>query len=158
MHSQYLEHCKDVVEDVYAIALKNSTYRKEHDKERKLQSKQCLDKLEQRDKALVRNVTPRSGPGKTRSYWEPEIAEVVSQYKNNVVYEIKSKSYLNKTKFFHRNMLMLVNHLLDTTDTVPTISPMKNKISPEMKNKISPKRKTELHKSRRGSKRNDKFN
>ena len=33
-------------------------------------------------------------------------------------------------------MLMPVNHLLDTIDTVPTISPMKNKISPESKTKL----------------------
>ena len=35
-------------------------------------------------------------------------------------------------------MLMSVNHLLDTIDTVPTISPTKSKISPA--------RKIELHK------------
>ena len=137
MHSQYLEHCKDVVEDVYAITLKNSTYRKGHDKERKLQSKQCLDKLEQRGKALVRNVKPRGGPGKTRSYWEPEIAKVVSQYKNNVVYEIKSKSYLNKTKFFHRNMSMLVNHLLDTIDCTNHLSYEKQNIARNEKQNIT---------------------
>ena len=62
-----------------------------------------------------------------RPYWEPEIAEVVSQYKNDEAYEIKSKSYPNKTRVLHCNMLMPVTHLLDTIDTVPTISPMKKK-------------------------------
>lgn len=33
----------------------------------------------------------------------------------------------------HRNMLMFINHLLDTIDTVPIIYPMKNKILPEWK-------------------------
>ena len=33
-------------------------------------------------------------------------------------------------------MLMPVTQLLDTIDTVPTISPMKNKISPERKIKL----------------------
>ena len=33
-------------------------------------------------------------------------------------------------------MLMPVTHLLDTIDTVPTISPMKKKISPERKIKL----------------------
>ena len=69
-------------------------------------------------------------------YWEPEIAEVVSQYKNDAAYEIKSKSYPNKTRVLHCNMLMPVTHLLDTIDTVPTISPMKKKISPERKIKL----------------------
>ena len=54
------------MEDAYAVALQNSTCRKEHDKERKLQAGQCLDKLDQGDKILVRNLTPRVGPGKLR--------------------------------------------------------------------------------------------
>ena len=67
------------MEDVYAAALQNLTCRKENDKERKLQAGQCLDKLEQGDKVLVRNLTPRGGPGKPRPYLEPEIASIVSQ-------------------------------------------------------------------------------
>ena len=113
--------------DEYEAALQNSTCRKEHDEERKFQAGQCFDKLEQEDKVLVRNLAPRGGPGKLRPYWEPEIAEVVSRYKNDVTYGIKSKSYPNKTRVLHHNMLMPVTHLLDTIATVPTISPMKNK-------------------------------
>ena len=67
------------MENAYAVALQNSTYMKEHDKERKLQERQCLDKLEQGDKLLVRNLIPRGGPGKFRPYREPENAEVVSR-------------------------------------------------------------------------------
>ena len=98
------------MEDTYAAALQSSTYRKEHDKERKHQSRQCLDKLEQRDTVLVRNLTPRGGPGKLRPCWEPEIAEVVSRYENDVTYESKSKSYPNKTRILYCNVLMPVNH------------------------------------------------
>ena len=54
------------MEDAYAAALQNSAYRKEYDKERKIRAGQCLDKLEQGDKVLVRNLTPRGGPGKLR--------------------------------------------------------------------------------------------
>ena len=95
------------MEDACAAALQNSRCRKENDKERKLQAGQCLDKSEQGDKVLVRNLTQRGSPGKLRPYWEPEIAEVVSRYKNNITYEIKSKSYPNKTRVLHRNMLTL---------------------------------------------------
>ena len=72
------------MEDAYAVALQNSTCRKEHDKERKLQAGQCLDKLDQVDKILVRNLTPRVGPGNLRRYWEQEIAVVFSQYKKDL--------------------------------------------------------------------------
>ena len=67
------------MEDAYAAALQNLTCRKENDKERKLQAGQCLDKLEQGDNVLVRNLTPRGGPGKPRPFLEPEIAGIVSQ-------------------------------------------------------------------------------
>lgn len=56
------------MEDAYAVALVNSTYMKEHDKEKKLQEKQYLDKLKQGDKLLVKKVTPRGSPGKLRPY------------------------------------------------------------------------------------------
>ena len=65
---KYLENWKEVMEDAYAVALVNSTYMKEHDKEKKLQEKQCLDKLKQGDKLLVKKVTPRGSPGKLRPY------------------------------------------------------------------------------------------
>ena len=80
-HRQYLENWKEVIEDAYKTALRNSTCRTEHDKERKLQAGQCLDKLEQGGKVLVRNLAPRGDPGKLRPYCEPEIAEVVHDRK-----------------------------------------------------------------------------
>ena len=104
-HRQYLENWKEVMEDAYKAAL---------------QTGQCLDKLEQGEKVLLRNVTPRGGPRKLKLHWEKEVAEV-SRYKNDVTYKIKFKSYSYKTRFLHRNMLMPVTHLLDTIDTVPTI-------------------------------------
>ena len=43
-----------------------------------IKKEKCIDKLEQRGKVSVRNLTPIGGPGKLRSYWEPEITEVLS--------------------------------------------------------------------------------
>ena len=77
---------------------------------------------------MVGNLTPRSNLGRLKLCWEPTIAKVVSQNKSDVTCEIKFKSYPNKTRVLHCNMLMSVTHLLDTIDTVPIISPMKNKI------------------------------
>ena len=59
--------------------------------------------------------------GKLRLYLELEISEVVSRYKNDSIYEIKSKSYPNKTRILHCNMLIPVTHLLNIIDTVPNI-------------------------------------
>ena len=43
-HRQYLQNWKEVMEDAYAGVLQNSTYRKEHDKERTLQVRQIRTK------------------------------------------------------------------------------------------------------------------
>ena len=80
------------MEDAYAAALQNSPYRKENDKKRKLRAGKCLDKLEQGDKVLIKNLTPRGGTGKFKSYSKLEIAEVVARYKNDFI-KIKVKSY-----------------------------------------------------------------
>ena len=154
-HRHHLEDWKEVMEDVYAATLQSPTHRKEHDKERKLQARQCRDKLEQGDKVLVRNLTPRGGFVELRPYWEPGMAEVVSRYKNDVTYEIKSNLYPNKTRVLHHNMLMPVNHLLDTTDSVPTIFPMKNKISPERKIKLHKQGLEDPRETTRSSKKSD---
>ena len=46
-----------------------------------IEKEKCIDKLERRGKVSVRNLTPIGRLGKLRSYWEPEITEVLSRYK-----------------------------------------------------------------------------
>ena len=60
-HGQCLENWREVMEDAYKAALQTGL---------------CLDKLEQGEKVLLRNVTPRGGPRKLRLHWETEVAEV----------------------------------------------------------------------------------
>ena len=54
------------MKDVYATALQNSTYMKKYDKEKKLPAGQCLDRLEEGDKVLVRNLEPKGASGNLR--------------------------------------------------------------------------------------------
>ena len=67
-YSEYLETWKRGMKDVFYTALKNSTARKTNDAERKLHSGPYLGVLEPGDHSLIRNLTPRGGPGKLRSF------------------------------------------------------------------------------------------
>ena len=75
-HKEYPETWKKEMEGAFEVALTKSTGRKEKDVQRKLKSEPCLGILEPGDKVLVRNLSPRVGPGKLRSFWEQEVAEV----------------------------------------------------------------------------------
>lgn len=62
------------------------------------------------DRVLVRNL---SGPGKLRSYWKNRIYVVKEQILDNPVYDIHPEANdKEKTRAFHRKLLLLVNDLL----------------------------------------------
>ena len=76
-HKEYLEDWKWKLEVAFKVALTKSTGRKEKDVQRKLKSGPCLGILESGDNVLVRNLSPRGGPGKLRSFLEHEVAKVI---------------------------------------------------------------------------------
>ena len=62
------------------------------------------------DKVLVRNLTPRGGTGKLKSWWEHKIYEVIKKEESVPVYTVKP---LDSTvvKVVHRNLLLKVDNL-----------------------------------------------
>ena len=74
-HKGYLESWKKEMEGAFEAALTKSTGRKEKDR-RKLKSGSCLGILKSGEKVLIRNLSPRGGSGKLRSFWEQNVAEV----------------------------------------------------------------------------------
>ena len=76
-HKEYLEDWKWKLEVAFKVALTKSTGRKEKDVQRKLKSGPCLGILESGDTVLVRNLSPRGGPGKLRSFLEHEVAKSI---------------------------------------------------------------------------------
>ena len=93
------------MKEAYRIADQNSNCRKAADQARRNKGK-LSQGLQQGDRVLLRNLTPRGGPGKLRSYWEPNIYNVVSQVGDSgMVYSIAREDKSGKPKTVHRNLL-----------------------------------------------------
>lgn len=59
------------------------------------------------DRVLVRNMTPREGPGKLRSFWEDKVHVVLKHMgKGAPVYEVKPEDGTGRTRVLHRNLLL----------------------------------------------------
>ncbi len=65
------------------------------------------------DHVLVRNLTPRGGPGKFRNYWEDLIQVVVKQVGKDVpIYELRPEHGKGRLRVIHRNLLLLIINYL----------------------------------------------
>ena len=79
------------------------------------------------ERVLVRNLTPRGGPGKLRSYWENEVPIVTAKKGDNPVYEIVPESTKRKPRVLHRNLLLPCPYLpLDIPAQAPPPKSTKN--------------------------------
>ena len=63
------------------------------------------------DRVLVRNLTPRGGPGKICSFWEQGIYPVVDKKGDTPVYEVAPESGKGKNRIIHRIMIKQCNEL-----------------------------------------------
>ena len=107
----YVNKWREGMQQAYALASKSA-------QKTALKGKRQNDKrmrssvLVPGDRVLVRNLTPREGPGKIRAYWEDEI-HVVASRKNadSPVYDVKPESGRGKTRTLHRNLLLPCDYL-----------------------------------------------
>ena len=75
-HNSYMEKWKQGMEEAYEITRENARKAAIRSK-RHYDSKVKSSVLQPGDRVLVRNLTPRGGPGKLRNHWEDTVHTVV---------------------------------------------------------------------------------
>ena len=111
-HTDYLKQWEKSMSKAYKIAAKNTEQQKGKDRDR-CNSRATLGKLKPGDQVLMRNLSQRGGPGKLRSYWEPDVHVVVEvKGETGLVYAIRSeKDKSGKVRVVHRNHLLSCSSL-----------------------------------------------
>lgn len=107
----YVSKWKTAMQEAYNLASKSA---QQAAKKGKRQSDKRVRPtvLSAGDRVLVRNLSPRGGPGKLRAFWEDEIHVVVSRKgPESPVYEITSESGGGKIRTLHRNLLLPCDYL-----------------------------------------------
>ena len=92
------------------MATKNAEKSASYSKQR-YDSKVKSSFLKTGDRVLVRNLTPRGGTGKLRSYWEDKVHVIVSSREDVPIYKVKAEDGTGKERVLHRNLLMQCTHL-----------------------------------------------
>ena len=109
----YAEKWREVMQEAYAIArqnMKKSARRGQINYNRRAWS----STLEPGDHVLVRNLTPRGGTGKLRSYWE-DMTYVVKERKgpDSPVYVVEPLQGTGRIRVLHRNLLLPCPYLVE---------------------------------------------
>ena len=118
-HQNYMQKWKQGMKDAYEITRENVN--KAGIRSKKFyDSKIRYSTLLPGDRVLVRNLTPRGGPGKLRNHWEDVVHTVVRQVNKDIpVYELKPERGKGRSRTLHRNLLLPCDHLPLETSLQP---------------------------------------
>lgn len=109
-HPEYAKKWKEAMTEAYHLA-------QERSQQLASRNKESYDRhvntaiLQPGDRVLVRNLSPRGGPGKLRAYWEDKIHTVIRQVGSLPVYEIQPENQNGRCRTIHRNLLLPCNFL-----------------------------------------------
>lgn len=110
-HRDYVEKWRKGMEQAYSIANENAKKAAEKGK-RHYDTKVRSSVLQPGERVLVKNLTPRGGPGKLRDYWEDTVHTVVRQMGPDLpIYEVRPERGRGRSRVLHRNLLMSCDHL-----------------------------------------------
>lgn len=122
-HREYVEQWKQGMQEAYTIARENAQKSAQRNK-RIYDGKVRSSVLYPGDRVLVRNMTPRGGPGKLRNHWEDIIHTVVRQVGEDIpVYELRPEHGKGKSRILHRNLLLSCDHLPLEAEIRPPVKP-----------------------------------
>ena len=110
-HAEYVTKWKTAMQEAYSLASKSamkSAIRGKSNYDRRVRS----SALQVGDRVLVRNLTPRGGPGKLRAFWEDEIHVVIARKgEGSPVYDVRPESGQGRSRTLHRNLLLPCDQL-----------------------------------------------
>lgn len=110
-HHNYMQKWKQGMEQAYEITRENASKAAVRSK-RLYDSKLKYSTLLPGDRVLIRNLTPRGGPGKLRNHWENDVHTVVRQVSKDIpVYELRPERGKGRSRILHRNLLLPCDHL-----------------------------------------------
>ncbi|KAL7870752.1 hypothetical protein SRHO_G00082490 [Serrasalmus rhombeus] len=109
--SQYVEQWKRGMQEAYQIVREQTKKSMDRNKRNYDTKVRCTD-LQPGNRVLIRNLTPRGGTGKLRSYWEEGVHVVIRRVGKDVpIYEVKPEQSRGRSRVLHRNLLMPCEHL-----------------------------------------------
>uniref|UniRef100_A0A3B5AJZ5 Integrase catalytic domain-containing protein n=1 Tax=Stegastes partitus TaxID=144197 RepID=A0A3B5AJZ5_9TELE len=118
-YRDYVEGWKKGMEEAYIIANKTAEKAAARSK-RYYDTKVRSSLLQPGERVLIKNLTPRGGPGKLRNYWEDTVHTVVRQVQPDMpVYEVRPERGKGRSRVLHRNLLMPCDHLPFETQPEP---------------------------------------
>lgn len=112
-HPGYADKWREVMQEAYAIAMQNM--KKSARRGQKNYNQHAWSStLQPGDHVLVRNLTPRGGPGKLRSYWE-DVIHVIKARKgpDSPVYVVEPLQETGRRRVLHRNLLLPCPYLVE---------------------------------------------
>ena len=105
-HAEYVTKWKTAMQEAYSLTSKSamkSAIRGKSNYDRRVRS----SALQVRDRVLVRNLTPRGGPGKPRAFWEDEIHVVIARKgEGSPLYDVRQESGQGRIRTLQRKLLL----------------------------------------------------
>ncbi|KAI3369245.1 hypothetical protein L3Q82_007788 [Scortum barcoo] len=118
-HRNYMEKWKQGMEEAYEITRENAHKAATRSK-RHYDSKVKSSVLHPGDRVLIRNMTPRGGPGKLRNHWEDVVHTVVRQVSKDIpLYELRPEKGKGRSRILYHNLLLPCDHLPLETQVRP---------------------------------------
>lgn len=90
--------------------------------------------LQPGDRVLIRNLTPRGGPGKIKSFWENQVYKVKERKgDNSPICQVSPENGNGRDGVVHQNLLLPCDHLPLEQPSIKTSQPQRDSQSPAKK-------------------------